>query len=76
VLETLVEEVKTQILVSQVIINLINQIFSAINVKSMDIMHMSADRDSIIRTSKVNISQTTQILPPSLFLWCVLKKYL
>jgi hypothetical protein len=57
VMETLVEEVKTQILVSQVIKNLINQRFSAITVKSIDIMHMNAKRDNIIRTCKVKINK-------------------
>ena len=61
VLETLVEEVKTQIPFNQVVQEMINQIFSAITVKSMDIMHMSAKRESIIKTSKVKIFQTTQI---------------
>jgi hypothetical protein len=71
-LEILVEEVKTQVPVNQVVRELTNQIFSAITVKSMDIMHMSAERDSIIRTSKVKISQTTQITKLTLCLWCPL----
>jgi hypothetical protein len=71
VLEILVEEVKTQVPVSQVVRELKNQRFSAITVKSMDIMHMSAGRDSIIRTSKVKISQTTQITKLALCLWCI-----
>jgi len=45
VLETLVEEVKTQILVNQVVRELENQIFSVITIKGMGIMHMSAVRD-------------------------------
>jgi hypothetical protein len=61
ILEIMVEEVKTQVRVSQVVKKLTNQIFNAITVKSMDIMHMSAERDNIIRTNKFNISQTTQI---------------
>jgi hypothetical protein len=70
VLETLMEEVKTQIPISQVFRELKNQRFSAITVKSMDIMHMSARRDSIIRTSNVKISQTMKITKPILCLWC------
>ena len=76
ILEILVEEVKTQVLVNQVVRELTNQIFNAINVKSMDIMHMSAERDSIIRTRKVNISQTTQIIKLALCLWHALQKFL
>ena len=45
VLETLVEEVKTQIPVNQVIKKFINQIFNSITVKSMEIMHMSVGRE-------------------------------
>jgi len=60
VLETLVEEVKTQIPVIQVAREPINQIFSSITVKSMDIMHMSAGRDNIIIKKKVNINHTAQ----------------
>jgi hypothetical protein len=59
VLEILVEEVKTQITISQVGIELKNQIFSAITIKSMDIMHISVERGSIIRTRKFNISHTS-----------------
>jgi hypothetical protein len=69
VLEILVEEVKTQVPVSQVVKELTNQRLSAITVKSMDIMCMSAERDSIIITSKVKISQTTQITKLALCLW-------
>jgi hypothetical protein len=76
VLETLVEEVKTQIPVSQVVRELTNQTFSAITVKSMDIMHMNARRDNIIRTRKVKINQTTQTVPPTLCLWSALKQCL
>jgi hypothetical protein len=72
VLEILVEEVKTQVLVNQVLIELTNQRFNAITVKNMDIMHMSAGRDSIIRTSKVKINQTTQITKLTLCLWSAL----
>jgi hypothetical protein len=49
ILEILVEEVKTQVPVNQVVRELRNQRFSAITIKSMDIMHMSAERDSIIK---------------------------
>jgi hypothetical protein len=48
---------------------LTNQRLSAITVKSMDIMCMSAERDNIIITSKVNISQTTQITKLARCLW-------
>ena len=41
VLEILVEEVKTQVWVNQVVIGLTSKKVNAINVKSMDIMHMS-----------------------------------
>jgi hypothetical protein len=63
VLQILVVEVEIKIPFIQVIINLINQIFSAITIKSMDIMHMSVGRDNIIRTIKNKINQTTQIIP-------------
>jgi hypothetical protein len=76
VLQILVEEVKIQIPVNQVIRNLINQRFNVITIKSMDIMHMSVERDNIIRTSKVKIIHTTQTIPPALCLWCVLKQCL
>jgi hypothetical protein len=69
VLEILVEEVKTQVPVNQVFREPTHQIFSVITIKSMDIMHMSAERDSIIKTRKVNINQTTQIIKLSLCLW-------
>jgi hypothetical protein len=72
ILEILVEEVKTQVPASQVVKELTNQRFNAITVKSMDIMHMSAERDSIIRTSKVKISHTMQITKLALCLWCAL----
>ena len=74
--EILVAEVQTQVPVNQVIIELTNQRFSAITIKSMDIMHMNAERDNIIRTSKVKISQTTQIVPPVLCLWHMWKQCL
>jgi hypothetical protein len=54
----MVEEVKIKILINQVIRDLIDQIFGAITVKIMDIMHMNAGIDSIIITSKDKISQT------------------
>jgi hypothetical protein len=69
VLEILLEEVKTQVPVNQVVRELTNERFSAITVKGMDIIHMSAERDSVIRTRKVNISQTTQITKLALCLW-------
>jgi hypothetical protein len=69
ILEILVEEVKTQVPANQVVKELTNQIFNAITVKSMDIMHMSAKRDNIIRISKVKISHTTQITKLALCLW-------
>jgi hypothetical protein len=53
-----------------------NQRFSSITLKSMDIMHISVGRDNTIRTIKVKISQTSQILPLVLFLWCALKQCL
>jgi hypothetical protein len=73
VLEILVEEVKTQILVSQMVRELKNQTFNSITIKSMEIMHMSEKKDSIMRTSKVRINQTTQITKPILCLWCMLR---
>ena len=73
VLETLVEEVKTQIPVIQVAREPINQIFSSITVKSMDIMHMSAGRDNIIIKKKVNINHTAQTVSLVLCLWRALK---
>ena len=76
ILEMLVEEVKTQVRASKVVKKLTNQRFNAIIVKAMDILHMNAKRDIIIITSKVNISQTTQIIPPVLCLWHVMKRYL
>jgi hypothetical protein len=72
ILETLVEEVKTQVPASQLVKELTKQRFNAIIVKSMDIMHMSAERDSIIKTSKVKISHTTQITKLALCLWYAL----
>jgi hypothetical protein len=76
VLQILVEEVKIKITVNQVIIYLINQRFSVIIVKSMDIMHMNAEREGIIKTSKVKISQTMQIVPTTICLWHALKQCL
>jgi ubiquinone biosynthesis protein COQ9 len=76
VMETLVEEIKTQIPISQVVRELKNQRFSSITIKSMDIMHMSEKRDNIIKTSKDKINQTTQIAKPILCLWRVLKQWL
>jgi hypothetical protein len=72
ILETLVEEVKTQVPASQLVKELTKQRFNAINAKSMDITHMSAERDSIIRTSKVKINNTRQIPKSDLYLWCTL----
>jgi hypothetical protein len=69
VLAIMVEEVKTQVPISKVVRELTNQRFNAIIVKSMDIMHISAERDNIIRTNKVNISQTSQITKLALCLW-------
>jgi hypothetical protein len=69
VLEILVEVVKTQVPVSQVVKELTIQKFSTITVKNMDIMHMSAGRDNIIITNKVKISHTTQITKLALCLW-------
>jgi glutaminase len=66
VLKILVEEVKTQTLVSQVVTEPTNQRFNAISVKIMDIMHMSARRNSIIRISNVKITLKAQIVPPVL----------
>jgi len=74
--ETLVEEFKTQIQVNQVVRELTNQRFSSITIKTMDIMHMSEGRDSIIRKSKFKISHTTQTSPLVLCLWRVLKQCL
>jgi hypothetical protein len=76
ILETLVEEVRTQILVIQVVIELINKRFSDITVKSMEIMHMSTGRDKIIRKSKDKINHTVQIFPTVLCLWHALKQCL
>jgi sulfate adenylyltransferase subunit 1 (EFTu-like GTPase family) len=73
VLETLVEEVRTQILVNQVVKELATQRFSAITVKSMDNMHMSAGRYNITRTGKVKISLTVQTISLVLCLWRTLK---
>jgi hypothetical protein len=72
IVEILVEEVKTQVPSSQVVKELTNQRFNVITIKCMDIMHLSVERDSSIRTSKVNISHTTQITKLSLCLWCTL----
>jgi hypothetical protein len=72
VLEMLVEEVKTQIPVIQVVKELTKQRFSAITVKSMDIMHMIARRDTLIRTSKFKIIQTMKITKFILYLWRML----
>ena len=76
ILEILVEEVKTQVPVNQVVKELTNQIFNAITVKSMEIMHMNVGRDNIIRTNKVNISQTTKIFKLTLCLWHVVTQCL
>jgi hypothetical protein len=76
VLEILVEEDKVKITVSQVVIGVKSQRFNSITVKNMDIMHMNAGRDNIIRTNKVKINRTTQIVPPVLCLWHALKKFL
>ena len=72
VLEILVEEVKTQVLASQVVKELTNQRFNAITVKSIDIMHMSAKIHSILRKRKVKISHTAQITELTLYLWHML----
>jgi hypothetical protein len=69
VLEILVEEVQTQVPVNQVVRELTNQRFNAITVKVMEIMHIIAERDSIIRTSKVKISQAMLITKFILCLW-------
>jgi len=69
ILEILVEEVKTQVPVNQVVIGLTSQRFNAITVKGMDIMHKSEEKDNIIRTSKVKINQTTQINKLIICLW-------
>ena len=76
VLEMLVEEVKTQVPVSELVRELTSQRFNSITIKSMDIMHMSAKRDSIIRTSKEKIIHTMQIVPLILCSWHVLKQCL
>jgi predicted component of type VI protein secretion system len=76
VLEILVEEDKTKIIVNQLIRELINKRFTTITVKSIDIMHMIAEIDSIIRTSKDKISQTVKIVPRVLCLWRALKQCL
>ena len=76
VLKIMVEEVKTQVPVSQAVKELTSRRFDDITVKSMDIMHMSAERDNIIRTNKFNISQTMQITKLSLCLWRALYKCL
>jgi hypothetical protein len=74
--EILVEEVKTQVQVIQVVIELTSQKFSAIILKNMDIMHMSVGRDSIIKTSKAKINHTTQITKLTLCLWSTQQKFL
>jgi hypothetical protein len=56
----------------QVVKELTNQRFNAITIKGMDIMHMSEERDSIIKTSKVKISHTVKITKLALCLWHVL----
>ena len=61
ILEMLVEEVKTQVRASKVVKELTNQRFNAIIVKAMDILHMNAERDIIIKTSKFKIIHTTQV---------------
>jgi hypothetical protein len=61
ILEMLVEEVKTQVRASKVVKELTNQRFNAIIIKAMDIFHMNAERDIIIKTSKFNIIHTTQV---------------
>jgi len=72
VLETLVEEVKTQIPVIQVAREPINQIFSSITVKSMDIMHMSAGRDNIIIIKKGQYqSHSANSLSSLMFMTCI-----
>jgi len=76
VLQILLEEVKIKITVTQVIIDLINQRLCFVIIKGMDIMHMNAEREGIIRTSKVNIIQTMQIVPTTLCLWHALKQCL
>jgi hypothetical protein len=73
VLEILVEEVKIHVPANQVVIELTNKTFSVINVKTIDTMHMNAERDSIIRTSKVKISQKMKITKFTLCLWNALK---
>jgi len=76
ILETLVEEVKTKAIVNQVIKKLINKKLSAITLKSIKIMHVNAERHTIIRTSNVKIRHTMQIVPPVLCLWHTLKEFL
>ena len=76
VLKIMVEEVKTQVPVSQAVKELTSRRFDEIIVKSMDIMHMSVGRDNIIRTSKVKISETMKIFLPTLCLWRMLKQCL
>ena len=61
ILEMLVEEVKTQVRASKVVKKMTNQRFNAIIVKAMDILHMNAKRDIIIKTSKFKIIHTTQV---------------
>jgi hypothetical protein len=65
ILQILEVEVKIKIPINQVVRDLIYQRFSAIIVKCMDTIHMNEGRDNIIITSKVNINQTMQILPPT-----------
>jgi hypothetical protein len=47
---------------------LTKQRFSAITVKSMDIMHMIAGRDTLISTSKVKVIQTMKITRHPIFM--------
>ena len=63
VLQILVVEVKIKTPINQVVKELKNQIFSAITIKSMDSIDMSAGRDNIIRTCKVKISHAAQTIP-------------
>jgi hypothetical protein len=69
ILEILVEEVKSLVPVSLLVKELTNLIFNSITVKSMDIMHKSAERDNIIKTSKVKIRHTMEITKLTLCLW-------
>jgi len=55
-----------------VVKGLINQKFNAITIRRIDIIHMNVGRNSMTRTSKVKISEVTQIHLPTLCLWHVL----